>query len=143
MSVIAASHQTQGRGRAGREWVTPRGAVTASIVLRPENIDVIRWSWIPMLAGLAAVRAVRKVAKLPETGLKWPNEVVIDVPDAADNPGWGTWRKLGAVLVEIVPDPQVGRSPLGAVDGCGLNVAQRSEERRVGSGRRGSRGREL
>src|SRR5690625_6516289 len=25
MSVIAASHQTQGRGRAGREWVTPRG----------------------------------------------------------------------------------------------------------------------
>lgn len=128
MSVIAASHQTQGRGRSGRDWVTPRGAVTASIVLRPENIDVMRWSWIPLLAGLAAVRAVRKVAKLPETGLKWPNDVVIDVPDASEVPGWGTLRKLGGVLTEIVPDPAGGRKPLGAVVGFGINVAQTQNE---------------
>src|SRR5690625_4400693 len=88
----------------------------------------MRWSWIPPLAGLAAVRAVRKVAKLPETGLKWPNDVVIDVPDASEVPGWGTLRKLGGVLTEIVPDPAGGRKPLGAVVGFGINVAQTPEE---------------
>lgn len=128
MSVLAASHQTAGRGRAGREWITPRGAITASIVLRPEKIDVMRWSWIPLLAGLAAVRAVRKVARLPEVGLKWPNDVVLEVPDAAEIPGWGRWRKLGGVLTEIVPDPAGGRTPLGAVVGVGINVAQTREE---------------
>src|SRR5690625_7888857 len=70
MSVIAASHQTQGRGRAGREWVTPRGAVTASIVLRTENIDVIRWSWIPVLAGHDAVRGGRRVATIRYAGCR-------------------------------------------------------------------------
>jgi len=128
MSVIAANHQTAGRGRAGRDWQTPRGAITASIVLRPEHIDVMRWSWIPLLAGLAAVRAVRKVAKLPATGLKWPNDVVIEVPGAPDVPGWGQWRKLGGVLVEVVPDPAGGRTPLGAVVGVGVNVAQTQDE---------------
>lgn len=128
MSVIAANHQSKGRGRSGREWETPRGAITASIVLRPEHIDVMRWSWIPLLAGLAAVRAVRKVAKLPQTGLKWPNDVVIEVPDAAEVEGWGKWRKLGGVLVDIVPDPSGGRVPLGAVVGVGLNVGQTQEE---------------
>lgn len=129
MSVIAANRQTEGRGRAGRDWQTPkRGAITASIVLRPKDIDVMRWSWIPLLAGVAAVRAVRKVARLPETGLKWPNDVVIDVPDAPEVDGWGTWRKLGGVLVEIVPDPAGGRMPLGAVVGVGINVAQTAEE---------------
>src|SRR5690625_7200171 len=103
----------------------------------------MRWSWIPLLAGLAAVRAVRKVAKLPETGLKWPNDVVIDVPDASEVPGWGTLRKLGGVLTEIVPDPAGGRKPLGAVVGFGLNEIGRAScsERGWGWGAGGGVGR--
>lgn len=129
MSVLAANHQTEGKGRSGREWDTPKGSsVTASIVLRPDSIDPTRWSWIPLMAGLAAVRAVRKVAKLPNAGLKWPNDVVIDVPGVQDVPGWGTYRKLGGVLAEVVPDPAGGRHPLAAVVGVGINVFQTQEE---------------
>ena len=35
--VLAADHQTQGRGRLGREWVTPAGtSLTVSFLLVPD-----------------------------------------------------------------------------------------------------------
>lgn len=128
MSVLAADNQSAGLGRAGRQWETaPRSSVTASILLRPAGVDPTRWSWLPLMGGLAAVRAVRKVTRLP-AGLKWPNDVVVEVPDADEVPGWGRLRKLGGVLVQLVPDPAGGPVPLGAVLGVGINVSQTAEE---------------
>lgn len=119
LSVLVADHQTAGRGRGERGWVTPAGvALTASIVLRPQGVARSAYGWVPLITGLAVVRALGEVGVA--AGLKWPNDVVIDEPTAPALPGWGTWRKVAGILCESVRDVVVA--------GIGLNVSQRPEE---------------
>jgi BirA family biotin operon repressor/biotin-[acetyl-CoA-carboxylase] ligase len=110
--VLAADHQTQGRGRLGREWVTsPRSSLIVSFLLVPDGLAPERWPWLPLLTGVATAEAVRRTAGV-EVGLKWPNDVLVDE------------RKVGGILVERVDEG--GRA--GAVVGIGINVSQSREE---------------
>ncbi len=122
-SVLVADHQAAGRGRAGRDWETPPGvALTCTFVTRPTS-DHRTFGWIPLLAGLCAVTAVRATAGVPAV-LKWPNDVL--VPATTEVPGWGAARKVGGILAELVPLP-AGVTPAVAI-GIGLNVAQDAHE---------------
>jgi BirA family transcriptional regulator, biotin operon repressor / biotin---[acetyl-CoA-carboxylase] ligase len=107
--VVVADHQTAGRGRLGRAWVTPEGAaLTFSAVVDPV-LDDEWWPLLPLVAGYAVARAVRG-------SLKWPNDVLIG------------GRKVCGILVERVHTrASEGDTPL-AVVGIGLNVDQTSEE---------------
>ena len=110
--VVVADHQTAGRGRLDRTWVTPAGAaLTFSAGLRPDEVPVATWPWLPLLTGVAVAEAVRRVAGI-DVALKWPNDVL-----AGD-------AKVTGILVERVEGP---RGP-GAVVGVGINVAQRDDE---------------
>jgi BirA family biotin operon repressor/biotin-[acetyl-CoA-carboxylase] ligase len=110
--VLVADHQTQGRGRLGREWVTsPKSSLIVSFLLVPEGLAPERWPWLPLLTGIATAEAVRRTAGV-EVGLKWPNDVLVDE------------RKVGGILVERVDEG--GRA--GAVVGIGVNVSQPREE---------------
>jgi BirA family biotin operon repressor/biotin-[acetyl-CoA-carboxylase] ligase len=106
--VLVAEHQTAGRGRLGREWVSPaRSSLTVSFLVVPAAVDPVRWSWLPLLTGIAAAGAVRRVTGV-EVGLKWPNDVLAD------------GHKLGGILLE-----RVERDGLAAaVVGVGLNCTQ-------------------
>lgn len=111
--VLIAEHQTAGRGRLDRVWTAPaRSGVTMSVLVRPRDVPVAHWPWIPLLAGLAVVAAVRTHAEIP-AALKWPNDVVVDD------------RKLAGLLVERID--AVGSTP-AAVIGIGLNVSLRADE---------------
>jgi BirA family transcriptional regulator, biotin operon repressor / biotin---[acetyl-CoA-carboxylase] ligase len=113
-SVLVADHQTQGRGRAGRSWETPPGtALTFSVLVRPE-VSTARFGWLPLLGGLAVLRALAAVGA--EAALKWPNDVLLPESDGPAVPGWGIWRKVAGVLGDLVPG--------GAVIGIGVNVGQ-------------------
>jgi BirA family transcriptional regulator, biotin operon repressor / biotin---[acetyl-CoA-carboxylase] ligase len=106
-TVVAAGHQTEGRGRRGRSWSSAPGkALLFSVVLRPEDPA----DRIPVLSLLAAERmslACRELAGL-EVGCKWPNDLVLGD------------RKLAGVLPEaVVADGRVRH----AVIGIGVNVA--------------------
>jgi len=104
--VLVAEHQSAGRGRMDRVWVTPpRVALTLSLLLTPDRVPVARWPWLPLLAGIAVAEAVHGVADL-KCDLKWPNDVLV-----AD-------RKLAGILVERA---ERSRGPV-AVVGIGLNV---------------------
>lgn len=122
--VLAAEHQTAGRGRLGREWVVePGSSLTASVLLEPAAAPE-RWSWLPLLTGVAAARAVREVAgeaadEEVEVALKWPNDVLL-------GPGEG---KCGGILLERVEQD----ARVGAVLGVGLNVHQTRAELPVDS----------
>jgi BirA family biotin operon repressor/biotin-[acetyl-CoA-carboxylase] ligase len=110
--VLVAEHQTQGRGRLGREWVTsPGSSLIVSFLLVPEGAPPERWPWLPLLTGIAAADAVRRVTGV-EVGLKWPNDVLAGE------------QKLGGILLERVEEG--GRS--GAVVGIGINLSQTQEE---------------
>jgi BirA family biotin operon repressor/biotin-[acetyl-CoA-carboxylase] ligase len=110
--VLAAEHQTSGRGRLGREWVTPaRSSLTVSFLLVPDGVPAERWPWLPLLTGVAAADAVRRVTGA-EVVLKWPNDVL-----AGDH-------KLGGILLE-----RVERSgSAAAVVGIGINCDQSDEQ---------------
>lgn len=114
-SLVVTDHQTQGRGRAGRTWETPPGtALTASILLRPE-VPTARFGWLPLLGGLAVVRALATAGV--SAAVKWPNDVLLRAGGPA-LPGWGVWRKVAGLLGDLVPG--------AVVIGIGVNVAQTS-----------------
>jgi len=121
--LLVAHHQTGGRGRAGRGWETPAGtSLTCSFVVRP-HAPASRWGWLPLLAGLGAVTAVRATAGVPAL-LKWPNDVLVPADTVVE--GWGAYRKVGGILTEVVPAPP-GHDP-AVVIGIGLNVSQTAAE---------------
>lgn len=116
MSALVADHQTAGRGRSGRGWVTPAGsALTLSFVVRPE-VPLTETTWLPLVVGQAVATTLRDAG----VGgvLKWPNDVVVDA-GAAEIPGWGRWRKVVGILCEAVPG-----QPGTFIAGIGINVSQ-------------------
>ena len=120
-SVIVARHQSAGRGRRGRAWISgPGDSLTFSLLWRlPPGLPP---AGLSLAAGLAVVRAIKnalsagsiaqtaspfEVAKLPSIPrLKWPNDILLE------------GRKLGGILVELLPGPAQA-----AVIGCGLNLS--------------------
>ena len=127
-SVLVAEHQTGGRGRAGRSWETPPGtALTCSFVVHPP-VPTASFGWISLLAGLAAVNALRATAGVAAT-LKWPNDLL--VPADTEVEGWGSARKVGGILTEVVALP-AGQPP-AVVIGIGINVLQGADELPVDS----------
>lgn len=121
-AVVLADEQAAGRGRLQRRWEAPAGrALLLSILLKPGQLPPVP-GHLPMLAGLAALDAIRAVAGPhaggPGLGLKWPNDVVAGstLHDA---------RKLGGILIESAIEN--GRLS-HAVVGIGLNVNQTAAE---------------
>lgn len=115
--VLVAEGQSAGRGRLDRVWVTPpRSALAVSVLLRPDEVPLTRWSWLPLLAGVAAATALGRLACLP-VKLKWPNDLIVLDPD---DPRGRPPRKLGGILVERAGD--------AAVVGIGVNVSARAAE---------------
>ena len=115
--VVVAEHQTAGRGRLDRTWVSPpRAGLTFSILLRPTARED-RWTWLPLLAGLAIVEALDEVAELDierEVGLKWPNDVLIAESKVA---GVLAERRGGVVVVGIGLNVSTRAAELPVVDG--------------------------
>ena len=110
-TVLVADHQTAGRGRMGRTWTAPPGSGFAlSVLLRPE-VPLDRWTWLPLLAGLAVSDALRQQTGLPAE-VKWPNDVLV------------LGRKLCGVLAERV---ETDSGP-AVVIGMGVNVHLRTDE---------------
>lgn len=83
--TIVAEHQTRGRGRKGRTWVSQPGASLMATTILPMVLDAARIWVVPFWTGLAVRRALLSHG-IPTT-LQWPNDVLI--------PGTG---KLAGIL---------------------------------------------
>ncbi|RZN15882.1 MAG: biotin--[acetyl-CoA-carboxylase] ligase [Methanosarcinales archaeon] len=73
-TTIITEIQTRGRGRIGRTWVSPRGGIWLSIVLKP-RIPAVRAYRLTIAAGLAAAKTIR--AYEIDAKIKWPNDIII------------------------------------------------------------------
>ena len=110
--VVAAAHQTRGRGRLGRAWESPAGlGLYVSILLRPA-FPATEAGRLTILASVAASDAVEKIAGV-RPRIKWPNDLVIG------------GRKLGGLLIESEPR---GMRLDHAVIGIGINVRQGGDD---------------
>jgi biotin---protein ligase len=116
------SRQKSGRGRGGNGWISPRGSMAVTTVLKFDPIPPFL-VFVQYVAGLAVVEAVRSVPGFEDLPLhvKWPNDVYYVDPDAERR---GTMTpeqaiKLGGVLVTC----QSMGSAVDVMVGVGVNVA--------------------
>lgn len=109
-ALVAANHQTNGRGRNQRKWITRAGqALAFSVVFKPlpENPAGIAF-YSPMCA-LAVSSMLEKFGLSPQ--IKWPNDVLLDR------------RKISGILVE---SSWQGEKVETVVCGIGINIASTS-----------------
>ncbi|MFE9447128.1 biotin--[acetyl-CoA-carboxylase] ligase [Streptomyces sp. NPDC006739] len=112
-AVLVAEEQTAGRGRLERQWTAPpRSGLFFSVLLRPAEVPVARWGWLPLLTGVAVATGLSRAAGV-DTALKWPNDLLVSVD--------GEERKAGGILAERAGDD-------GVVIGVGINVTLRAAE---------------
>jgi BirA family biotin operon repressor/biotin-[acetyl-CoA-carboxylase] ligase len=114
-TLVAAGHQTRGRGRAGRTWADRSGrALLLSVVLRPA-LDAERLGLVSLATGAAMADAISRVAGL-DARCKWPNDLLVD------------GAKVGGVLAESELDgPEVRH----VVAGVGVNIEPPDEVARA------------
>ena len=102
-TVFITEEQTRGKGRIKRLWLSPRGSIALSIILYP---PVAHLPSLVMLASLAVVHCIKMLTGL-ESGVKWPNDVLIN------------GKKVSGILIESdVRGDRVDH----AVIGIGINV---------------------
>jgi len=104
--LVLADHQTQGRGRLGRQWFAPPGSsLLFSLLFRPP-LMVSQAQRVAMVCAVAAVEAIAEVTGLTAQ-IKWPNDILLE------------GGKLGGMLTELGGH---GAALDYAVVGMGLNV---------------------
>jgi len=101
-AVLTAGHQTEGRGRQGRQWMDrPGHDLIFSILLRPQ-FPAGEYPLLSLLVATATVEALNELTR-GCFGAKWPNDIVFG------------GRKVGGIL--LVADSAARY----AVIGIGIN----------------------
>ena len=120
-TCVVAEEQTAGRGRQGRDWVSPPSAgLWMSFLVRPGSVPRSRWGWLPLVAGLAARDAIGTLGRV-QVGLKWPNDLMAATETA------GGLRKLGGILSEACGSRDAAGGE-AVVIGIGINAALAANE---------------
>ena len=108
-ALVLADAQTEGRGRRGRNWISPAGeGIFMSLILRPyaHPSEVARLS---LQTALAVAKALHDACGL-DAQIKWPNDIVCG------------GRKICGLLLEMNADEQAVHD---VVAGVGINVHQK------------------
>lgn len=110
-SVVLAETQSAGRGRRGREWLSPPGLNLYLSCLKRFESGFAALSGLSLAIGVIVLRALEDLG-IDGAGLKWPNDVlaVVDGQPAG---------KLAGILVELSGEYQ---GPCAAIIGIGLNL---------------------
>ena len=103
-SVFLADHQTHGKGRAGRKWITAQHtSVACSILLYPPTSSFP----VSLLTHLTAAAIYKTLSDYTPLQIKWPNDLI------------STNKKLGGILIET---SYSGAKLEGIIIGAGINL---------------------
>jgi BirA family biotin operon repressor/biotin-[acetyl-CoA-carboxylase] ligase len=112
-ALIAARHQTAGRGRGKNTWLSGEGALTFSVLLEPASLGVSVANW-PQLSLTVAVAVCDSLSKQlspvqsRSLAIKWPNDVMLD------------GAKICGILIESPGGASPAKNRLAI--GVGINV---------------------
>ncbi|MGV3623992.1 MAG: biotin--[acetyl-CoA-carboxylase] ligase [Archangium sp.] len=88
--VIVTEHQTAGKGRRGRSWVSPSGkSLAMSLILRPD-IAPSRAPEMTLVAAVALAHTLKDTGV--DAAIKWPNDVQVG------------GKKVAGILTELSAD---------------------------------------
>jgi BirA family biotin operon repressor/biotin-[acetyl-CoA-carboxylase] ligase len=91
-AVILSEYQTMGRGRRGKNWVSPFAANLYLSMVWDFDQGASALQGLSLAIGVAVSRALKQL-KVEGVQLKWPNDIYINN------------KKLGGILLEMVGDP--------------------------------------
>ncbi|MDQ3910166.1 MAG: biotin--[acetyl-CoA-carboxylase] ligase [Thermoproteota archaeon] len=103
--VVIAGQQKSGRGRQNRKWLSPKGGIWLSVVLRP-RISISKITLLSFTAALAVCDAIKKTTEL-DAKLRWPNDVTI------------SGKKIAGILIDMSMEAERINY---AVVGIGINA---------------------
>ena len=103
--VCIAEQQTAGRGRRGRNWVSPFASNLYLSIVWEFYQGAAQLEGLSLATGVAVASALSRLG-VPSVGLKWPNDLLVD------------GAKLSGILLEMTGDP-AGRCQV--VLGVGVN----------------------
>lgn len=105
-TVVIAEEQTAGRGRLGRQWVSPKGkGIWMSIILKPDIMPAAAPK-LTIAAAYAVSKALWDCCRL-EARIKWPNDIVAG------------GKKLCGILTEMTAEADEIKS---VIVGIGINA---------------------
>ncbi|PYF09150.1 BirA family biotin operon repressor/biotin-[acetyl-CoA-carboxylase] ligase [Rhodobacter viridis] len=108
-TVVLADHQTAGRGKYDRRWVSrPGESLLASVLLRPSR-PLADLAQVTLVIAVAAAEAIARTTGLAPQ-IKWPNDLMVE------------GRKLSGILCEMVMTPEGDLDHI--IAGIGINLAQ-------------------
>lgn len=118
-TIVIAEHQTGGRGRRGRNWVSPeQTGIWMTYILRPD-IAPDRASMLTLVAALAAADGIHEEMAAAGCGvhckIKWPNDIVLND------------KKIVGILTEMSADPDCVNYVAAGI-GINVNTTQFSED---------------
>lgn len=76
VGLVVAEEQVGGRGRFRRPWVSPRGGIWISLVIRP-HITPAAAGKVAIAAAVAVAEAIIEIASV-DAKVKWPNDILIN-----------------------------------------------------------------
>jgi len=110
--AVFAEKQSHGRGRRGRQWVSPFGRNIYMSLLVSFSGGMSALDGLSLAVGVAVERALSRLG-IPGVGLKWPNDIYAD------------GRKLAGILLEVTGEYN---SHCQVVMGIGLNLSMNDED---------------
>lgn len=105
-TVVFSETQKKGRGRMERKWISPKGGIYFSLLLRPNFLLIQRVPQITLLIALACLKGIKKATGV-KCSVKWPNDIFLK------------GKKLGGILCEV--NAEMDKVNFVVV-GVGLNV---------------------
>ena len=110
-AIVFADHQSSGKGRLNRTWVTnPGSAIAVSIILQPDPEEKELSNLFSPLAGVALADLLIKTYHI-QAEIKWPNDVLINEAKTAGILNEADWK---------------GDQLNGIILGIGINITQTS-----------------
>jgi len=106
-----AERQSQGRGRHGREWISPFGRNIYLSLSWHFDEGVAALEGLSLAVGVVVARVIESFG-VKNVALKWPNDILLGR------------RKVGGVLLEMMGDP-VGHCQV--IVGVGINLGMSEE----------------
>ena len=111
-TVIIADTQQRGKGRLGREWLSPPGVnIYCSVILRPPIPPVSAYQ-LTFLSAVAVARAVEQTVSV-QPRIKWPNDILLN------------GRKIAGLLNEMSAETEKVNF---VILGIGVNLNMSSEQ---------------
>jgi BirA family biotin operon repressor/biotin-[acetyl-CoA-carboxylase] ligase len=111
-TLVISDEQTEGRGRLGRTWHSPKGTgIWMSLILRPK-LSLNRIPQLTLMTAVAIVKAIKVVTGI-ECQIKWPNDIFYN------------GKKLVGILTELQAEENQAKA---VIIGMGMNVNLTAED---------------